>query len=195
MMIKNSNNRKNCTSVFYRKIPSPVFGELIFFWTRKDDNPRIIEIMLPEKEYCMEKMKTAYPDLREDTCSYFDFYENDLRLFLNGQEAAFLTEFLDWERCYTFQKRVLQKAFEIPRGKVTSYGRLAEKIGAPRAARAVGSALAKNPFPIVLPCHRVVRSNGHLGNFGGGIHQKRTFLLMEGINIGKENTIDPRSFW
>ena len=85
--------------------------------------------------------------------------------------------------------------YQVPRGKVISYGQLAERISAPRAARAVGTALARNPFPIILPCHRVVKSTGHLGNFGGGVELKKTYLKMEGIQLNEKDKISLDYFW
>jgi methylated-DNA-[protein]-cysteine S-methyltransferase len=76
---------------------------------------------------------------------------------------------------------VLQTLFRQVRfGEVVSYGELALRVGHPRASRAVGTAMATNPVPIVVPCHRVLRSGGNLGNYGGGIDMKRKLLTHEG---------------
>ena len=79
-------------------------------------------------------------------------------------------------RVTTFQRRVLSAVAEIPYGKTRSYGEIARKIGSPGAARAVGSALHANPLPLVIPCHRVIGSNGSLVGFGGG-KKLKAFLL------------------
>jgi O-6-methylguanine DNA methyltransferase len=77
---------------------------------------------------------------------------------------------------------VLMKALEIPRGEVRTYGWIAREIGRPKAVRAVGTALAKNPIPLFIPCHRVVRSDGSIGQYGcGGPVNKRRLLLHEGV--------------
>jgi len=82
-----------------------------------------------------------------------------------------------------FERAVLLKALEIPRGEVRTYGWIAAAIGRPGAVRAVGSALRKNPVPVLIPCHRVVRSDGHLGEYAlGGSDAKRTILASEGID-------------
>jgi methylated-DNA-[protein]-cysteine S-methyltransferase len=78
-----------------------------------------------------------------------------------------------------FQKKVLTALQQIPYGETVSYGELAEKIGNPLASRAVGQANARNPIPIVIPCHRVVGSNGTLTGFGGGIGVKQALLDLE----------------
>ncbi|MBW2598753.1 MAG: MGMT family protein [Deltaproteobacteria bacterium] len=92
-------------------------------------------------------------------------------------------KFVGIDLCRYFQRKVLFETMRIPRGSVTSYGSLAKMIFAPGAARAVGSALAGNPFPIIIPCHRVVRSDGYVGQFGGGTDVKKALLRMEGVEI------------
>lgn len=82
-----------------------------------------------------------------------------------------------------FERAVLLKAFEIPPGEVRPYSWIAREIGRPEAVRAAGSALAKNPVPLLIPCHRVVRSDGHIGNYSlGGPRNKRTLLAGEGAD-------------
>ena len=68
----------------------------------------------------------------------------------------------------------------IPAGHTTTYGALAQQVGAPRAARAVGTVMNRNPLPIVLPCHRVVGANGSLTGYGGGLNRKEWLLRLEG---------------
>jgi O-6-methylguanine DNA methyltransferase len=80
-----------------------------------------------------------------------------------------------------FEGAVLMKALEIPAGEVRPYSWIAREIGHPGAVRAAGSALAKNPVPLLIPCHRVVRSDGHIGKYSlGGARNKRTLLAKEG---------------
>jgi methylated-DNA-[protein]-cysteine S-methyltransferase len=82
-----------------------------------------------------------------------------------------------------FERAVLMKTLEIPSGEVRPYGWVAREIGRPRAVRAVGSALGRNPVPVLIPCHRVVRSDGQIGNYGLGVSMKRTLLSAEGVDI------------
>jgi O-6-methylguanine DNA methyltransferase len=83
-----------------------------------------------------------------------------------------------------FQRLVLTKTSEIPKGEVRTYSWVAKEIAHPRAVRAVGTALATNPMPIVIPCHRVVRSDGVIGNYGaGGPAAKRKILGAEGVRL------------
>jgi O-6-methylguanine DNA methyltransferase len=82
-----------------------------------------------------------------------------------------------------FTLRVLQACARIPRGEVCSYADLATEAGNPKATRAVGNAMAGNEVPLLIPCHRVVLSDGRLGNYGGGVEMKRELLKREGSRI------------
>jgi methylated-DNA-[protein]-cysteine S-methyltransferase len=79
-----------------------------------------------------------------------------------------------------FARRVLDRTASIPYGAYASYSQVAREIGAPLAARAVGNALGSNPIPVVIPCHRVLRTGGSLGGYGGGLDRKRFLLELEG---------------
>ena len=80
-----------------------------------------------------------------------------------------------------FHQEVLRATARIPRGEVLTYGELAEVVGRPRAARAVGTAMARNPVPLLVPCHRVVPSSGGVGNYGSGSGLKAKLLAGEGV--------------
>jgi methylated-DNA-[protein]-cysteine S-methyltransferase len=82
-----------------------------------------------------------------------------------------------------FQRAALHELARVPFGQVITYGALAAKMGRPRAARAVGGAMNRNPIPIVLPCHRVVGANGALVGYAGGLERKETLLRLEGAVI------------
>ncbi len=86
---------------------------------------------------------------------------------------------VDWNQFGAFEKRVFKALFQVPKGAVISYGELARRSGSKRAARAVGNALKRNPVPILIPCHRVVRCDHSLGGFQSGIRWKRTLLHLE----------------
>lgn len=91
-------------------------------------------------------------------------------------------EDVDLSRLRPFQRRVLEKTAEIPRGEVRPYGWIAKEIGSPGATRAVGTALGHNPIPFIIPCHRVVRADGSLGEYsGGGPEMKVRVLTFEGV--------------
>jgi methylated-DNA-[protein]-cysteine S-methyltransferase len=105
-----------------------------------------------------------------------------LARYLHGEDVTFPLEDLAMERCGAFQTLVLRAENAIPRGALSTYGRIAAHIGHPGAARAVGTALGTNPFPILIPCHRAVRADGSLGGYTGGLEMKRVLLAMEGIH-------------
>lgn len=106
---------------------------------------------------------------------------DQIRRYLAGKQGAFDTP-VDLSGLTPFQQQVLKAASEIPRGQVVSYAELARRIGRPRAARAVGQALGRNPVPLVIPCHRVLASDGSLGGYSGrgGVRTKRALLKLEG---------------
>ena len=91
----------------------------------------------------------------------------------------------------TFARAVLESTARIPYGQVRSYAEVARAAGSPRAVRAAGNALAQNPFPILIPCHRVIKSGGLLGGFGGGGDLKRKLLALEGLAFEGEKVISP----
>lgn len=89
---------------------------------------------------------------------------------------------LDWSLSGGFNHRVLLAlATHVPYGSVVGYGTLADRVGEPDGARAVGTAMGSNPLPIVVACHRVVESDGGIGGFGGGLEIKRRLLALEGV--------------
>jgi O-6-methylguanine DNA methyltransferase len=103
----------------------------------------------------------------------------ELEQYFRGERKRFTVP-LDITGGTPFQRRVWSKLIEIPYGQTWSYRRLAEEIGAPRAARAVGGANRANPLPILVPCHRVVCANGLPGGFSSGVHLKKRLLVHEG---------------
>jgi methylated-DNA-[protein]-cysteine S-methyltransferase len=108
-----------------------------------------------------------------------------LRRYFAGEVVVF-DEPLDPALGTAFQRRVWALTRAIPRGKTRSYGELGLEAGSPGAARAVGQAMARNPWPVVVPCHRVVGSDGSLTGFGGGLAMKERMLLMEGAPQRRE---------
>lgn len=90
----------------------------------------------------------------------------------------------------TFQQEVLEITARIPRGEVRSYAWVAKKAGRPNAYRAAASALARNPLPFIIPCHRVIHSNGKVGAYsGGGMGMKEKLLRYEGVKVGDDNIV------
>lgn len=104
-----------------------------------------------------------------------------LRAYFDGSLNTF-TLALDWSLTSGFNRRTLRELLDhVPYGTLVAYQDLADRVGEPGAARAVGAAMGSNPLPVVVPCHRVVESNGGLGGFGPGLEAKRTLLALEGV--------------
>jgi O-6-methylguanine DNA methyltransferase len=99
---------------------------------------------------------------------------------LSGERVEFGDWPLDMRQATPFQRRVWRAVRRIPWGQTRTYWWVAVRIGDPRAARAIGQAMGANPLPLVVPCHRVIRTGGGLGGFGGGLEMKRRLLTLEG---------------
>jgi O-6-methylguanine DNA methyltransferase len=90
-----------------------------------------------------------------------------------------------------FQRRALQALRRVPAGSVISYSGLATAVGEPHSQRAIGNTMASNPVPIFVPCHRVIKSDGSIGNYGGGVERKLLLLKLEGFRIGGDLRMPP----
>ena len=106
---------------------------------------------------------------------------NRLRDYFRGVPTSFSDLALDL-RGTEFQRAVWRAVAEIPYGRVSTYKEIAARVGRPRAYRAVGNAVGRNRLMIVVPCHRVVRADGRIGGFGGGVEVKRYLLRLEGLD-------------
>lgn len=105
-----------------------------------------------------------------------------LKVYFSGHQAIFPDK-LDLSGATLFQRQVWEIARLIPYGETRSYLWIAKRMKRPGAARAVGQALGSNPLPIIVPCHRVVTSNGKLGGFSGGVEMKRRLLYIEASGV------------
>jgi len=102
-----------------------------------------------------------------------------LEAYFSGLRVAFPDVPLDWSGYSPFVRAVLKTCRAVPFGRTSTYGELARAVGSPRAARAVGNALGANRTPVVVPCHRIVRSDGSFGGFTGGREWKERLLALE----------------
>ncbi len=111
--------------------------------------------------------------------------ERSLQRYFAGKdiERGLCLRLLELQSLSTFENAVYRSVIDIPRGCVLSYREIAERAGYPRAARAVGAAMRRNRFPIFIPCHRVIKSDGCLGGFGGREHIKARLLEEEGLEV------------
>ena len=172
---------------FYQRLMS-IFGEIGLVWTQEKEtaSPVVRRIFLSSGQEVMKaRIREAFPGAVDRPHAAIDQITDQIVRYLVGDVVEFSLDDLDLVVCGTFQQRVLRLQFQIPRGKVGTYGGLAGRLGHPRAARAVGTALARNPFPIVIPCHRAIRGDGTLGGFGGGLKMKRALLEMEGVRVDR----------
>jgi len=108
--------------------------------------------------------------------------KDELNDYFNGKAEAFTVE-VDLPGLTGFEQAALQAARNIQYGMIQSYGDVARAAGRPGAARAVGNALGKNPVPIIIPCHRVIKTGGDIGGFTGGLDNKRFLMSLEGIKL------------
>jgi methylated-DNA-[protein]-cysteine S-methyltransferase len=137
-----------------------------------------LQLPRPTRARALRDLQREYPDgvVRERPPTEM---MRELEEYVAGRRHSFDLP-LDWSSIKPFQRAVLRAASTIPFGETRSYGWIAQKIGNPKAARAVGQALGSNPIPIILPCHRVINSNGGLGGYGGGLPLKIKLLRLEG---------------
>ncbi len=178
----------------YELVASP-FGNVGLVWRQKNLSPCIVSVFLPKKnENTTHAINKFFPGAGRRSHGMIENICCQIEEFMMGNPADFSMEYLDMSSCSTFQQKVLLENRKIPRGRVSSYGKLAGSILVPGGARAVGSAIAGNPFPIIIPCHRIIRSSGELGGFGGRLNMKRAFLEMEGIVFDSRGKVHQEYF-
>jgi len=166
----------NLADIEYAPVDSP-FGTLHAAITRRG----LVRVAFPEESVDSVLARLAHelsPRIVESPTS-LDPVRRELEEYFAGRRREFDLA-LDWTLIAPFGRRVLRKTAAIPYGGHLSYGEIAAEAGSPRGARAAGNALGSNPIPIVIPCHRVLRSGGALGGYGGGLDRKRFLLELEG---------------
>lgn len=165
-----------------KTIKSTPFGPIVVLWATFRGRPRVNGVVLPQPGLSASKRAARIsPDAVTGTCSEIETVCADIAAALRGEQVRFALSIARFDLLPTFQKTVLRADHAIPRGKVSTYGLVAAHLGKRGAARAVGGALANNPFPIIVPCHRVIRSDRTLGGYRGGPAMKRALLEHEGI--------------
>jgi methylated-DNA-[protein]-cysteine S-methyltransferase len=150
----------------YRTIDSPIGALTLAGRGRVLTNLRMVDQTYEPNRADWSPDPSGFDDAVDQLAAYFagELTDFDIELDLAGTE---------------FQRRVWKALLTIPYGQTRSYGEIAEQIGAPGAARAVGLANGHNPIAIIVPCHRVIGANGSLTGFGGGLGRKRTLLELE----------------
>ncbi len=183
------------TKTFWYHLVASFLGDVGVVWQSEGNTPSIVRVVLPRADISTAgRIRSDYPGAALRSHTNLKKTCEDIAAFLGGTRVDLSMRCVEIDRCRGFQRRVLLETMRIPRGRVTSYGALAEAIHAPGAARAVGSALANNPFPLIIPCHRVVKSDGRSGQFGGGGEMKKALLILEGVEIDDRGRIAPAFF-
>ncbi len=168
-------------------------GAVGLVWGMAAGKPRVFRVLLPEDGRSgAERRAKLYPEARTGVPAEIKRTAAALAGMLRGDTVKIPLETAALETCSPFRQTVYRAAYRIPRGSVFTYGELAERIGRGGAARAVGNALAANPFPLIVPCHRVIRSDGRIGGFTGGAGLKRRLLEAEGIVFNRSGRASPR---
>ena len=169
------------------------FGDIIMVW--RYDERRIIRVFLPNQHRLFESSDHKNVHGLRSSGSAMRKVRRIMDRLLEGKPGMFPLDMLDWSVVYPFQRRVLRMEYKIPHGMVSTYGRLAHKLGHARAARAVGTALARNPFPVIIPCHRAIHSDRTLGGYAGGLSMKRKLLELEGLCFDDYGRVIAGRFW
>jgi methylated-DNA-[protein]-cysteine S-methyltransferase len=171
--------REGLADIVYAPVDSP-FGTLLAASTKKG----LVRLAFPEEpiDSVLESISLRLSPRIVSAPAALEDVRRELEEYFGGRRRQFATP-LDWSLIGPFGRRVLRATAAIPYGGYLSYGEVAAEAGSPRAHRAAGTALGANPIPVVIPCHRVVRSGGVLGNYGGGPERKRWLLELEGAPV------------
>jgi len=163
--------------VVYTSADSP-FGPLLLAKTRRG----LVRVGLPNQdqdELLVDLAARVSPRVLEAPAE-LDEVRRELDLYFAGKLDRFDLP-LDWRLSGGFRQRVLRQINRIPYGQTRSYTEMARRAGNERAVRAAGTACGSNPIPLVVPCHRVLRTGGALGGYGGGLPMKQALLELEGV--------------
>lgn len=163
--------------IYYTQIKTQI-GNLGL--VRDDDS--FLRVYLPNEDISEQILQKQYPndDIVENKSGFEDVI-NQLGEYFDGKRKYFsIKNRMDIP---PFYKIALAEVSKVPYGETASYSQIAQKLNNPKAARAVGSANARNPLPIIIPCHRIIANNGKLGGYGGGIKMKKYLLKFEKGNL------------
>ena len=165
-------------TIYYTMIISPI-GQIYVSGTKNGLN--LLTFSKKEWQKYNEKVKRKHEKLIKND-SLFSNLKRELKDYVSGENVEFKDK-LDFSYGTEFQKRVWKEMRKIPYGETRSYRWLAKKVGNSTKARAVGNACGANQFPIIVPCHRVIKEDGGLGGFSGGIETKKKLLKLEKVEL------------
>jgi methylated-DNA-[protein]-cysteine S-methyltransferase len=172
------------------------FGPVAMMWLTVQGRPAIVRILLSRPGTRADRALKSVPgEWTLSGCAEIDCIADGIEAFLGGEAVRFPLDGIHLDLCSDFQQKVLRAEHGIPRGRVSSYGLIARRIGSPLAARAVGAALAANPFPIIIPCHRAIRADRALGGYQGGPGMKRALLEMERLRFDDTGRVATENFY
>ena len=152
----------------------------------------LVRVAFPEedRDAVLEELARGISPRILESAGVTDAARRELEEFFERKRTRFDVR-VDRRLMAPFARKVLAATARIPFGRVRSYREIAAAVGSPRAARAVGNALASNPVPIVVPCHRVIRAGGEVGGYGGGPERKAALLMLEGADVVRRGRRGP----
>lgn len=169
--------REGLVDVAYARVDSPL-GPLLAAGTERG-LVRLSYLAFRDEDATLQGLADDVSPRVLEAPARLDGVRRELHEYFEGRRSEFGID-IDWSPMGEFQRRILEATAAIPFGGHLSYGEVAERAGKPRAFRAAGTALGRNPIPIVIPCHRVWAAGGRLGGYTGGLERKRRLLELEG---------------
>ena len=175
--------------------PSPI-GEITIIWRKKPQfqieeiilsNPEKTSSQITKEKYEMEESLTLNKKSKQ-----LNNVLREIDNYFKERNYKFSLEYLNLDKLKPFQRAVLEAEFNTKKGTVNTYKDIAKAVGSPKAYRAVGTALAKNPYPIIIPCHRTVKADRTIGGFSGfagGLESKKILLELDGLIIQEKKVV------
>lgn len=183
-------------TLFKYIINSSPIGEITIIW-RKKPQFQIEEIILSNpnetaSQIANEKYEKEGELAINKKSKQLNNVLKEINNYFNEKDCKFSLEYLNLDKFTPFQRKVLECEFKTKKGTVNTYKDLAKASGSPKAYRAVGNVLSKNPYPIIIPCHRTVKSDRTIGGFGGvaeGLESKKILLELDGLMIQDKKVV------
>lgn len=194
--MKKIKNYDDKMTLFKHIISSSPIGEIAIIW-RKKPKFQIEEIVISNPDQtASEIVKDKYEREEElhlnKKSKQLNQVLNEINKYFQEKDYKFSLSYLNMDKLKPFQRKVLEVEFKTKKGTVNTYKDIAKEVGSPKAYRAVGTALAKNPFPIIIPCHRTVKADRTIGGFSGfaeGLESKKILLELDGLMIQDKKII------